>query len=381
MAGPAAHRELSVRAAAGGLRFAVATPADDAAMRRLLRENPMRGAISVSLEREPDYFHGVGVGCAKDETILVYEEDALRCMGRCAVRARMVDGRSRQVGYLGELRLDESARGRFEIVRRGYDFFRALHRHAPADFYFTSIAADNQRARRLLESGMRGLPAYTFLGEFVTLFIPVPRRAGGRAGAGGERLTAENGSELTAFLNEQAARYQLAACWTEAEVRGLARHGLREEDFRVMRDGGKIVACAALWDQRAFRQTVVRGYTPALARLRPLINLAARFLPTPALPEIGAVVRSVYLMPFALAVEAEWRVAEFARSFFPAARARGAEFIVVGFEAGDARLAELQRAFRARSYRSRLYQVSWPDEGTVERLSGRGGFSPEVALL
>src|SRR4051794_19024058 len=35
-------------------RFDVATPADDAEIRRVLRENPMPGAIRLSLEREPD---------------------------------------------------------------------------------------------------------------------------------------------------------------------------------------------------------------------------------------------------------------------------------------------------------------------------------------
>src|SRR4051812_34220400 len=37
-------------------RFDVANQADDFEIRRLLRENPMPGKISISLEREPDYF-------------------------------------------------------------------------------------------------------------------------------------------------------------------------------------------------------------------------------------------------------------------------------------------------------------------------------------
>lgn len=380
MAGPAAHRQLTQANVPPGLRIGVATPADDEAMRRLLRDNPLRGAISVSLEREPDYFHGVDIGGAKDETIVVYEGEQLLCMGKCSVRARMIGGRRRQVGYLGELRLDAAAQGRFEVVRRGYDFFRALHGRAPADFYFTSIAADNLRARRLLESGVRGLPAYTFLTEFVTLFVPVPRRASERRFTG-ESVTPPQVPEVTAFLNEQASRYQLAACWTEAEVRGLARHGLRDDDFRVMRDGGRIVACGALWDQRGFRQTVIRGYSPALARLRPFINWGARFLPTPALPEIGTVVKSVFLAPFGAPVEAGERLPEFVRSFFPSARARGADFIVVGFEENDPRLAVLRKGFRTRSYASRLYGVSWPEDGIDAGLPAGGRFWPEVALL
>src|SRR5436309_14520425 len=37
-----------------GFQYSVARPEDDAEIRRLLRENPMPGEVSVSLEREPN---------------------------------------------------------------------------------------------------------------------------------------------------------------------------------------------------------------------------------------------------------------------------------------------------------------------------------------
>src|SRR5207248_939899 len=69
-----------------------------------------------------------------------------------------------------------TVRGRFAILRDGYDFFHTLQRDNPADLYFTSIAADNDRARRLLENGARGLPKYSFLAELDTLLVAVRRR-------------------------------------------------------------------------------------------------------------------------------------------------------------------------------------------------------------
>jgi len=47
-------RGVCGRDRADGVRFELATPADDAEVRRLLRENPMPGRVSISLEREPD---------------------------------------------------------------------------------------------------------------------------------------------------------------------------------------------------------------------------------------------------------------------------------------------------------------------------------------
>src|SRR4051812_25952113 len=110
------------------VRFQLATPADDAAIRRLLRDHPTPGDISLAFEREPNYFHGASPG---DQTILAFERDQLVCMGRCSIRTRYVNGTPRRVGYLGELRLDARAQGRFDILRRGYRFFRELHGDDP----------------------------------------------------------------------------------------------------------------------------------------------------------------------------------------------------------------------------------------------------------
>ena len=131
MAGPTADRELN-----RSVRFAVASEADEAGIRRLLRENPMRGAVSVSFEREPDYFHGADLAGGVDQTIVAYEDNHIVCMGRCTQRECWVDGRTTRVGYLAELRLDSAARRRFAIVRDGYNFFRELQSDA---LHFTKI--------------------------------------------------------------------------------------------------------------------------------------------------------------------------------------------------------------------------------------------------
>lgn len=210
------------------VRFALATKDDDLAIRRLLRENPMRGAISVSFEREPGYFHGTQIAGADDQTILAFAQGRLVCMGRCSVRERYVNGEIRRVGYLSDLRLDHTASGRFDILRRGYRFFHELERADPADFYFTSITADNARSVRFLERGLPGMPRYERLADFVTLLIPVPRKArqlkqlNEKASS---RLNSANievmtGSErhidaLVDFLNSQAKRFNLAIAWSE----------------------------------------------------------------------------------------------------------------------------------------------------------------------
>ena len=46
---------------AGDFEFDLATPADDAAIRRLLADNPVPGDVTLTYRREPSYFAGCPV--------------------------------------------------------------------------------------------------------------------------------------------------------------------------------------------------------------------------------------------------------------------------------------------------------------------------------
>ena len=386
MAGPAADRELSRAVAVpprGDLRearttFRVATISDDVAIRQLLRETPMQGAIRITFEREPDCFRGADVAGGEERTIVAYEMERLVCMGRCIRRDAWLNGAVRSVGYLGELRLDESARGRFGILRDGYRFFHALERETRADLYFTSIAADNERARRLLERGARGLPAYTGLSELDTLLVSIPRGAR-KAKLCVENATPERIPDMLRVLN--APLHQLAAVWTADRLRALERHGLPLDRFLLVRDGNDIVACGALWDQRSFRQTVIRGYSRPFAVVRPFVNLARRAFGTPHLPRVGSALAHVFLSPLGFVDGAEGMLSDFVEAAVPFAARCGAEFLTLALPATDPRLAGLRRRFSTRTWRSRLYRVDWRGERKFQFAGNGAPFLPDVALL
>lgn len=360
MARTVSDRQLTARS---GIQFAVATPENDAAIRRLLRDNPTPGEISLSFEREPNYFYSAG---SDDQTIVAFEQNRLVCMGRCSTRKRFINGQPRRAGYLSELRLDASVQGRFDILRRGYQFFHELQSDAPADFYFTSIAADNARSIRFLERGVAGLPFYKFNSEFVTLLIPTK--------PGPVEATPTSTEEICAFLCEQGAKGQLA-CHSPT----LAESGLSPDDFQIVRHQSKIVGCAALWDQRTFRQTVIRGYGLKLTLLRPWINAAARIFHTPTLPAVGSTLSYAFVSP--LVASDDSMLVSLLDQCRNRAAAAGLDFITVGFAAADSRLAAARRHFRRREYVSRIYQVFWPDLPLTPIVLDDRLLNLEVALL
>jgi hypothetical protein len=322
----------------------------------------------------------VNLAGGEDRTIVAYADSRLVCMGRCTQRECWLNGESKTVGYLGELRLEGSERGRFGILRDGYRFFHAIERDRPADLYFTSIADDNHRARGLLEAGVRGLPRYEFLAGLDTVLIAVRRRAR-RAKLRVETPTAEHLPELLQVLNDHACRHELAAVWTAERLAALQAHGLPAQRFRAVMDGGRIVACGALWDQRDFRQTVIRGYAPLLAAARPFLNSIGRLWGMPKLPKPHSVLPHAFLSPFAFARGAEALLPDLIEAFFPLAAEAGVEYLTVALPSTDGRMVSLCRRFSTRTWRSRLYRVTWPDLPGSSITRHAPVFLPDVALL
>src|SRR5512133_735822 len=114
-----------------GIVFDLARPEDDAALRRLLRENPMPGSISVTMEREPSYFRAAGVeGPFHQVAVGRYEETGeVVGMGTRSIRPVYLNGEVRNVGYLGQLRVFRGAGSRALVGRglaRGFEFMKRL---------------------------------------------------------------------------------------------------------------------------------------------------------------------------------------------------------------------------------------------------------------
>ena len=377
MAGTILERELTAPPTIG-VGFDVACKADDAEIRRLLRENPIPGSISLSLEREPDYFADAQWPGKTKQTIVARDQSRVICVGCCTTRKRYLNGEPRRVGYLSGLRLDARYAGRFDVLRRGYGFFRELQREAPADFYFTSIAEDNQRARSFLERGVRGMPRYQLAGEFVTVLIA----AGcGRRKERLRRVAAFSSPDLNPPLNEYNRSYQFAPCWEEKEIAALQQHaGVQLEGFCFGHESNHVDVCVAIWDQRSYKQTVVRGYAGGLALVRPLFNIWARLTHQPQLPPINSVLANAFISHLAIRGGVNI-LRDLISELCVEASQHGIELLTLGFDANDPRLEMVRNHFRCREYRSRIYIVSWPRiGGAADELDGRC-LAPEVSLL
>jgi len=376
---------LALRAAGSRLTVELAGPQDDPEIRRLLRDNPMDGTIQVSLEREPDAFLAAGVEGDAHSTVVARDPETGRIVGmgtRC-VWSAFVNGEPCRLGYLSQLRVDRAARGRRRLLAAGYAALRDLRGPGEAPFDLTSIIADNETARRLLGGAVPGLPRYRELAGFVTLVVPVGRKVQqgqqGRQGQQGLKIeagVAERMVEVADCLQRNRRRYQAAPFFTAEELLSPERsRGLAPGDFRLAVRDGRVVGCLALWDQSGFKQVVVRGYAPRLARWRPWINRFSSVLGTPRLPDPGERLPHAYISHIAVDGDDPEIFKALVESAYAEARAQGYVYVVIGLAAGHPWLPWLERRFRPRRYESVLYTVDWGEgaaaTAAINALDGR----------
>ena len=346
-------------------RFELAAPSDDAALRSVMSQTPMPGNVALSFEREPSYLNSNVVHGKQRQTVVCRDTKSDEIVGvatRC-VREMFVGGEKKRVGYLGGLRFVKHARKR-GLLARGYRFVRELHdsdANAPP-FYLTTIADGNTEAINSLTSERAGLPTYRLLSRLHTLVLPIQK------GVDCSRLPAlkkcevsklADPEQLIEFLNVQGF------CKTFLPVYESDDFGRPDGTFRdldrssivIAKRDGKIVGCAGVWDQRPFRQTIVRGYSRTIGILRPLINQWSRLTGGIQLPRVGQPLNACFVC-FPVVAGDDAAVFHLILRRLVRMAPANASCLLLGLCEDDP-LLRIAASHSRWQYTTRLYAVSW----------------------
>jgi hypothetical protein len=341
-------------------RLYLATKEDEADIRRLFRTNSVPGHVTVTYEREPDFFLGCGVTGQSYQVVVARHEPTGELAGVvCRAKRRVwIDGQEEVVGYLSGVRVDERFRGRW-LVPRGLRFLGDLDATDTVPVYLATITGENHEARGLLVDKPRpGFPRFEEVGRLYTAVIPVRARPVSRDQATGVRSAVpEDLPRIVSFLNEHGRKRQYFQLYSEEEFLGSATLGFRVEDFVVFERDGELSGVVGFWDQSAYKQTVVRGYSRELRWTRPLYDAAAGLTRRHPLPAPGESLRSAYAA-FVCVADDRFVFRALLRRIYELAAKRGHALLVVGLAANDSLLAEVRRYAHV-PYHSTLYTVSW----------------------
>lgn len=374
--------------------FDLATPDDDAALRQLLADNPMPGHIRISYQRAPNYFAGCGTMGHSWQIIVGRQQPTGEVTGLAcrATRPLFVNGKEQQIGYLGQLRIDKDFRGRW-ILPRAFRYLYTLHNDGHVPAYLSTIIEDNRIAQGLLvEKPRRHYPAFREVVPLHTVAILLRRAWCPLAHISkhlkpAPTLVISRGSEailsdIVAFMRQDGKRKQFFPAYRETDFASdspLTRD-FRVEDFVIAKKDGKIVGIMGLWDQSAYKQSVVEGYSRGLKRLRSLINTFTVLIRAQPLPAPNEPIRFAYASFICIADNNPVIFRLLLHHLYHIASQRGYAFLMVGLAATDPLLAVAQRYLHL-TYHSRLYTVCWQDGADFhQKLDGRIPYIELAAL-
>tara|TARA_Y100000310_G_scaffold343242_1_gene449950 strand:- start:2489 stop:3583 length:1095 start_codon:yes stop_codon:yes gene_type:complete len=351
-------------------RIELGTSKDDPDIRRILRENPMGGKISLALEREPNFFNSLSVEGRENQVVLSREIETEKVVGFGvrSIKPYFVNGEVIDLGYLGGLRLDKKYRNS-TLVPRGYKFFRELDKDSKVPFYLTTIVEDNETVMKILESGKAGLPTYNPFGMLHTFVIKPGRILEQKHEIiNGSQVSLEN---LLEFMNCEGKKKQFYPFYQTSDFGSERLRGLKQEDFYVAIEDRRIVGTLAKWDQGQFKQTRVVSYDWKTKLAQPFINFTSQFTNIPNLPRAGSLLHYFY----AAFPTTKNNDPEILHSLLNAVSSdpqnQKYDYFMIGLSDTDG-LKEAVIPFKPRDYHSIMYTVSF-DKSSSESdlLNGR----------
>ena len=286
---------LDAPARAGLVRDA--EPTDNDALVQLAAACPMRGDLTMCVDRAPDFFSLVRL---EGERWRVGAAEAHgRVVGCVAASERLayLNGAAAHTGYVGDLKVHPAHRNAV-VADALTEFARDACRDYGGDDMLTLITVlGGNRAMERRVAGPRGLPTLT---RFATLDVhAIPLlwpRSYAVAGLWVDAAREEDLDEMGALWSRVAPGRQLAPVLGPARLRAWIADapGLAIEDYLVARRAdGRIAGFIALWDQYYLKQLRVLGYSTRLRVVRAAMNALAPLAGTPRLPAVGNVLPSL----------------------------------------------------------------------------------------
>ena len=277
-------------------RFRRAEPTDNSDLCDMFAATPMEGAVRLSQDRRPDYFHGTAVQCEQPEVYIPKQKDEAGLAGvfGAGLRRVFVNGQPRPVRYLSDLRISPIHRSG-SLLARGFRFLRR-EVFKNDEFAQSLVLTENKNALNLLTSGRCGLPGYFQFGDYVLSLISLRRPPRAAAGPQVRRATSDDVPAMQAFFDREAPGKQFFPVYQFAEWgRNDYYRDAELENIFLAHSGNELVGLLGAWDQGRYKKTVVRGYGGALRWLRPWLNAVSRLRGGIGLPAPGAVESTLYL--------------------------------------------------------------------------------------
>ena len=326
-----------------------ATDADNVALVTLAQSCPMRGDITMCVERAPDFFalarlegHRWRVGVAEAD------DEVIGCVA-ASERLAYVNGVATPTAYVGDLKVHPAHRGSFAADRLEEFARDAVRGYGGDDMLALLTVLGGNRSMERRAIGPRGLPTLT---KFATIDVHAIPLLWPRSHAiDGVRVRVarlEDLDEMGALWRRVAPARQLAPVLDTPRLQAWIAEapGLTIDDYLVaQRADGRIVGFLALWDQYLIKQLRVLSYSARLSAVRAALNALAPLARTPKLPAAGAVLPSLAVVHCCVPADSPDVLRALLLHGYAARRGAGYLFVTLALDRRDPLLAALRGLF------------------------------------
>ncbi|MGB8193781.1 MAG: GNAT family N-acetyltransferase [Chitinophagaceae bacterium] len=312
-----------------------AIPADSAALIALTALTPMKGKISLRIDRKPDFFRLLQERGA--HIVLVAEDDQHQITGSFSAARQnfVINNRIQPVYYLGDLKVHPD-HCKSTVA---YRLVKAMQQEMIAsgiDLVICTAADGNTSVAPFFE-GRSGIPAFQKTSVFnVHQVLPKPFAADAHV------RTYGNAAELSSFYTQYFRRYNLYPAISHLED---CIHFCYEEN-------GKMAAAISLFNPAAFKQNVLIDYPFSISVVLQLMRSLKLFLPLPSFPSKGDELRLLYVKYSGFGEGREYaflKLLEAARDY--AFRQRF-HFVTIAADEKDVQVNKLLQPFSKFNFRS-----------------------------
>ena len=271
-----------------------ADEADNEGLLSLTRITPMAGAISLRIDREPDFFALLRLRGRIKVFVATRGPLIIGCIS-VALRTAYISGVPETIAYIGDMKVHPS----FSGSRVAACLIKALEadmRLAGIDVGFCVAADGNHRVMPLLE-GRLGMPRWVPLGRFlVNGLVPSPFKRHSKRYSIDTAQPADMPAIAT-LLDRLHRSRQFAPQLQEDEIAQLLSPGLEEPFPRtfVARSAQRVVATLTICNTGPVKHNVLLNAPAVLKMTLALLRVAAAPFPGFHVPRMGQALRLLSL--------------------------------------------------------------------------------------
>ncbi len=239
--------------------FDFAIKEDNEQILKILEENDFTGKISILYTRRPDAYSSF---MAEGKEVLfitckdIKNHNAIVGFGACSINECFVNGEKQEVGYLFGLRSSKEYLKKINFLHHSYDYLKEILENRNIKYFYTTILEENYAARKLLEKERKYMPKYEYVCDYIVYSVKTKQKV-----KQNEydliNCTDKDINDILIFYHKNGKKLNF---FPLIDVEIIKKIGIN--NFYFLKDKEKkILCCGAVWDQKNYKQHIIKNYS------------------------------------------------------------------------------------------------------------------------